>query len=314
MFLAACEKPEKPIKPYDRGYIANNTAAMGNNYENHVFFNLDSNKIVKTIDKLDWDIAFDCSESRHIIHPNNGRGVYVAATGKSSFDEINDTTGYKFYWGQPSLNIDSLAFGQWWTKKSEIFIINLGVDKIGLPLGFVKCKPEIIDNKTLKISWCNLNENTPQTALINKDKNYNFTHYSFLQKKQINIEPPKKDWDLYFTQYVKLIFSTDFKISQNYQLAGVLINPSKIKVATDFKTPFTEIDASKLISYNFITEIDAVGYEWKQYSFSTNSYIVLPHFNYIISIKDGFYYKLHFIDFYNDLGVKGYPKFEFQKI
>ena len=136
----------------------------------------------------------------------------------------------------------------------------------------------------------------------------------FCKKKQIEIEPPKSDWDLYFTQYVKLIYSTDFKISQNYQLAGVLINPSKIAVATDFKTPFAEINSSKINSYKFSNLNDAIGYEWKTYSFSTNSYIVLSNFNYIISIKDGFYYKLHFTDFYNEFGVKGYPKFEFQKI
>lgn len=312
--LSSCEKKEKPIKPFDRGNIATNVAEMGNNYDQHVFFKLDSNKIVKVINKLDWDIAFDCSETKHIIHPNNGRGVYVAFTGKSNFNEVTDTAGYKFNWGQPSLHIDSLAFGQWWLKNPEIFIVNLGVDQIGLPIGFVKCKPSLTSDNKLKIEWCMLNENNTQTTIIEKNSEYNFVHFSFINNKKLLIEPPKNEWDLFFTQYVKRIYSTDLKIIQNYQLAGVLINPYKITVAYDFNTPFNEISLSKLGTYKFLSDNDAIGYEWKQYSFTTNSYIVLPHFNYVISIKNGFYYKLHFVDFYNDLGVKGYPKFEFQKI
>ncbi|NUM30830.1 MAG: HmuY family protein [Bacteroidetes bacterium] len=314
VFFYCCEKAEKPIKPYDRGNVTNSVAPMGNNYENHVFFNLDSNKVVKTISKNDWDIAFDCSDLKHIIHPNNGRGVYVAKTNKLNFTEVNDTIGLKFYWGQPSLNIDSLAFGKWWLENPKIFVINLGVDELGMPLGFVKCKPELINNKTLKLLWCKLNETTPTVETIEKNADYNFVYYSFLNKKQVDIEPRKNEWDLFFTQYVKMIFSTDLKISQDYQLAGVLINPSRISVATDYKTPFTEINGSKLDSYIFSNVSDAIGYEWKIYSFSTNSYVVLPEINYIISQKNGFFYKLHFIDFYNDLGIKGYPKFEFQKI
>lgn len=314
MFFWSCEKPEKPIVPYDRGNITNNIALMGNNYENHIFFNLDSNKVVKTINKLDWDISFDCSDLTHIIHPNNGRGVYVAQTGKTEFSAVNDTVGLKFYWGQPSLNTDSLAFGKWWQETQQIFVLNMGVDEMGLPLGFIKCKPELIGNKTLKLTWCKLEENTPTSVFIDKNSDYNFVYFSFLQKKQVEIEPKKNEWDLFFTQYVKLIYSTDLKISQDYQLAGVLLNKSKITVATDFITPFAEINSTKIDSYIFSTENDAIGYEWKVYSFTTNSYVVKPEMNYIISIKNGFYYKLHFIDFYNDLGVKGYPKFEFQKI
>ena len=49
-------------------------------------------------------------------------------------------------------------------------------------------------------------------------------------------------------------------------------------------------------------------------NFNTNAYSVNPKMNYILKVADGFYYKLHFLDFYNDQGIKGYPKFEFQKL
>ena len=33
-----------------------------------------------------------------------------------------------------------------------------------------------------------------------------------------------------------------------------------------------------------------------------------------LGYKNDKYYKLHFIDFYNNLGEKGYPKFEIQEL
>jgi hypothetical protein len=314
VFIYGCERPEKPIKPFDRGGIITNTANMGNTYNDHIFFNLDSNKIVKTIKRMDWDIAFDCRNDKHIILLNNGRGVYASATGKTNFSDVKDTIGLKFLWGQPDLNLDSLAMGQWWLKPSEIFIINLGRDNFGFPLGFIKCIPELQPDKSLKIMWCKLDENTPKAFIIKKNNQYNFNYFSFLKDELADIEPPKDSWDLWFTQYVKLVYSDDFKITQNYQLAGVLVNHNRIEVAHDFTTPYKDIDSNKLASYNFLKIRDGIGYEWKAFNFDTNSYSVNSQLNYIIKVSDGFYYKLHFLDFYNDLGAKGYPKFEYQKL
>ncbi len=313
-FIYGCERPEKPIKPFDRGSVITNSVSMGNTYADHIFFNLDSNKIIKTIKRMDWDIAFDCQPNRHIILLNNGRGVYAAATGKTNFNEVTDTIGLKFLWGQPDFNLDSLAMGQWWLKSSEIFIINLGSDDFGMPIGFIKCMPELQTDKSLKISWCKLDENTPKTRVIKKNELFNFNYFSFIKDKPADIEPPKNMWDLWFTQYVKLVYSNDFKITQNYQLLGVLVNTERIKVALDSKTSYSDITPNNISAYNFLTIRDGIGYDWKSFNFTTNSYIVNPKINYILKVSDGFYYKLHFLDFYNDLGVKGYPKFEFQKL
>jgi hypothetical protein len=31
---------------------------------------------------------------------------------------------------------------------------------------------------------------------------------------------------------------------------------------------------------------------------------------YVVRTSEGLFYKIHFIDFYNETGLKGYPKFE----
>ena len=269
VFAYGCERPEKPIKPYDRGGVITQTIGMGNSYQKHIFFNLDSNKIIKTIDRMDWDIAFDCKPDQHIILLNNGRGVYAAATGKTDFAGVSDTIGLKFLWGQPNLNLDSLALGKWWLEPSEIFVINLGTDNNGLPLGFIKCMPELLPDKSLKITWCKLDESIPKPRIIQKNPQLNFNYFSFINDKPADIEPPKSKWDLWFTQYVKLVYSSDFKISQNYQLTGVLVNHERIEVAYDFKTFYAEITNVNLSNYNFLKIRDGIGYEWKTFDIAT---------------------------------------------
>ena len=66
--------------------------------------------------------------------------------------------------------------------------------------------------------------------------------------------------------------------------------------------------------YYFNNNNDMVGYIWKEYDLNAGEYTVFSNINYIIQDKNDKYYKLHFIDFYNNLGEKGYPKFEIQEL
>lgn len=310
--LNACERPEKPIAPFDRGSVAAAVVSMNSNYKFQVFYSLDSSKVVKSVNRMDWDLAFDCSD-QHILLTNNGRGIYVAKTNKTDFSQINDTVGLKFYWGQPSLNLDSLAFGTWWNEPTKVFVMNMGYDLNGVQLGYVKCIPELLPDKSLKFTWSALSSNTPKSIIVPKDNRFIFNYLSLLNEKIADIEPPKETWDLVFTQYVKLLFAPLYPATRNYEVVGALQNTSRIETSFDFKTPFKDINASN-ISGNFYKHRDAIGFDWKSFDIGANSYTVNPAMNYIIKTKDGFYYKLHFLDFYDDLGVKGSPKFEFQKI
>ena len=68
------------------------------------------------------------------------------------------------------------------------------------------------------------------------------------------------------------------------------------------------------VSYEYLKEQDFIGFDWKSYDFDQQLYMVDPQIVYIIKTPIGRYYKLHFIDFYNSMGEKGYPKFEIQEL
>ena len=77
---------------------------------------------------------------------------------------------------------------------------------------------------------------------------------------------------------------------------------------------FNDITYEMIGDYYFKNNNDMVGYNWKEYDLNAGEYTVFSNINYIIQDNNNKYYKLHFIDFYNNLGEKGYPKFEIQEL
>jgi hypothetical protein len=53
-----------------------------------------------------------------------------------------------------------------------------------------------------------------------------------------------------------------------------------------------------------------IGWDWKDYNFEDGSYVLLPDKNYVIKDKDGFFYKMRFINFYDLFGNKGNIAYE----
>ena len=96
-------------------------------------------------------------------------------------------------------------------------------------------------------------------------------------------------------------------------VSGVLINSHKISVAYDTSNIFEEINIEDVQNYNFSNCDDVIGYDWKTYSFESNNFTINQTKIYIIK-NSSEYFKLKFIDFYNELGEKGFPQFKIQKL
>ena len=73
-------------------------------------------------------------------------------------------------------------------------------------------------------------------------------------------------------------------------------------------------DLDNIVGLGLTNQSDVIGYDWKYYDFDDGVYTIEPDHNYVIRDRDGFIYKLRYIDFYSDLGEKGYPTFEFVRL
>jgi hypothetical protein len=100
-----------------------------------------------------------------------------------------------------------------------------------------------------------------------------------------------------------------------YLVTGTLINRSGVAVGRDTVHPFSSITKDLIPSIpEYSTSLDAIGYDWKYYNFSSGAYTVLTNLSYIVRSKSGVWYKLRFIGFYDKNGSKGYPAIEFQAL
>src|SRR5690606_8382971 len=124
------------------------------------------------------------------------------------------------------------------------------------------------------------------------------------------VEPVKEGWDLAFTQFTHIFHAPDYL---NYGVVGCLTNThNTLSLKVTDGTAFEDIDyeyASDLVLSN---DRDIIGYDWKTFLYDQNKYLVHSEKVYIIKDHEGDLYKLRFIDFYNMIGQKGVPTFEFQ--
>lgn len=305
--LFSCEKEELPVPAHEPGDVLINSVKMEADYKFQLFFDLETNTMVKKNLKTDWDLGFETSTLGNKIVLNSAKFMKAANTYSSNFGSINDTTGYEFKTDMPSGSLDSTAIGNW--AVNNVYIIERGFNELGLHQGF--CKIEFLSVSATKfiVHFSNLDGTNDVTMNILKDDIYNFTFLS-LSGNIVSIEPPKKEWDITFTQFTHF-YHTD---QITYLVSGCLANRHTVEIAQVFDKNFSKISLLDINNYTFSSNINNIGFDWKEYSFSTGNYTVFSDKNYIIKSTEGKYYKLHFIDFYDELGIKGTPTFEFQQL
>jgi len=129
----------------------------------------------------------------------------------------------------------------------------------------------------------------------------------------LKLEPAKDSLALLFSQYTDILYTSTGE-KYPYLVTGVLLNPNKVCAIMQKDINFESIELSDVENLTLESRYNLIGYNWKTYDFNNGIYTVNPNLIYLITDTDGYYYKLRFIGFYNDLGEKGFPKFEYQRL
>lgn len=325
LLFASCEKEELPlIAPVSntpiidtsggenliaKGNITTNSVSMDADYKHQIWFDLGTNSIVKTNLRTDWDLAFDCGLNKNILYLNSALVAKVAFTDTSDFNAVNSDAGLTYTSEHQSGNSETLAIGDI-TEQRNVFIIDRGFNPSGNPIGKWKVQITLVENQSYYLTCSKLNGDNLTTAVITKDPLYNRVAFSFKTLSVIQIEPLKTDYDLCFTQYTNVFTNPPLAYSVN----GVIINPYHTEVAEEFNLEFNAITKSHAETLFYSKDADIIGYDWKEFLFSTQSYTIYQDQNYIIKDASGNLFILHFLDFYDENGVKGTPGFEFVRI
>jgi len=312
LFLFSCEKSEIPIEGHSMGQIEMNEISMNSNYSKQLFFDLTNNLVVKENLKTNWDLAFESSEQGWHILLNSSTLSRLSYLNNYTFEDIIDVNGLVWRWDDPRGIDNSTAFLDY-PDTNVLYIVDRGFELDGSQRGLKKLKIDSINNSSYFVRYSNLDNSDYHSITINKDPNVNFTYLSFDSNNTIDIEPPKEDWDLLFTQYTHL-FQDNIE-TPAYLVTGVYSNYlNDVQVTKDSINNFEDINSAIISSYTFSNEQNTIGYKWKIYDFDAQIYLVNSQMTYIIKSVSNRYFKLRFLDFYNNEGEKGFPSFEIQEL
>lgn len=306
--FTGCMKDEIPVPKQPRGNAEEGIAHIGTDYSMQVWYNLSTNSVVSTNSKMDWDLTFECAADGWQVRLNMARNMRAHPSGQTDITQNTDTTGYASTWkiDLPDGRPDSTALGDWrW--EHPIFILDMGTNAAGLPVGVRKLQILDVSTSSFQFRTSALDGSNIQEFNVQKDPSRSYTYFSFTTGSSVTIAPPLGSYDMVFTHYTMQFYSPDPYLA--YLVTGAVNGFSGVRTA-QIMGNFGNITLDDTLNHPFSTDEDAIGYDWKDYSFDTGTYEVYSNQVYIIKDSEGYFFKLHFIDFYDEQGQRGSPKFE----
>ncbi len=307
--MSSCFKGDTAMVLPPPGDAHISQVALTADYHRQQYFNL-SNGDTLGSNYDSWDLCFEAATSGWHIWMNGGNLALIARMNTKNFDSVSSISGVTWKWDESSWNPDSTAIGDW-RNSQEVYLLDLGYLKPA-EKRYKKIIFQSVSDAAYEMEYANLDGSDWHNVQIPKNDLYTFKYFSFEENGNLpDIEPKRQDWHLQFTHYRYIFY--DQHPALPYLVTGVLINPG-MAVAIDSTMTFSEIGYQEAVALNFADNRDIIGYGWKYYDFDKAAYVVHSNINYILRDLNGVYWKLRFIDFYNEQGEKGYPQFEYQRL
>lgn len=304
--LPSCFTEEEPIASLDPTEATISTYRPENG---QVFYSLKEQKIVKEVGIREWDLAFSCSPDDYTIKLNSSRGMGVFNTTSNDFYGTYKEGDYPWVFDRPSGQKDFSAIGDWGDFSFEnpqsygdVYLINMGVDLNGYPTNVVKMKIRNFDANTYNIVIGDLDGNYERQFLIEKNDSFNYQYLSLTTESLVSVEPPKKEWDLLFTSYVKHKIPTSsplfFSVTNELEITdGVLINPYQHEVTSSSEVTFDDLNFFDAEGYTFNDTMDYIGRSWFDWTGWVKYFIVNENNTFVIRDFDQNYYAVQFESF-----------------
>lgn len=311
--LSSCMKEELPVskKAIGNGKSFIATLKIGKSYGDQLYYSIENNKTVMLADRNSWDLAFETSAEGFHVLMNNGRSGGMRLLNTTDFSAVKTDNTSDWGYDSPTDSFDSTFVGDW-RNTQNIYLFYLGVSADGTDLGKYKFRILSVDATQYVIEYCKLNATNPIQAIIPKRANYNFSLFSFISGQEVTAQasPQKTDFDLCIRTYTYI-----YPDGIPYLVVGCLLNNYNTSATLlKSKTNFNDVTYEDAISVPLSSDVDAIGFTWKEYGFDVTYYTVYPNLIYIVKTQNGKYYKLHFLDYYDEQGEKGSPKLEIQEL
>lgn len=316
--LTSCFEEEEMVAPHIQGNLEMGMASLGSEYAFQVYYDLNSNREVASNLVSDWDLSFESNTGGWTIRLNSSKFMTAGNSRDTTFIAPLNQSELEMRFDASDGNPDSTAIGPWYFTEGEItvsrgrvYLVDRGSDHQFKPVGLKKVKFEIVGEDYL-IRYADPDNNHDTALRLQRDPSVDRIYFSF-DEGRVYLAPDPTRWSLLFSKYTTMLV-TDEGENYPYLVIGALLNPASVAATLDTIHPFADMELSDTIDLDLTTRADVIGYDWKYYNFDAGLYTIVPESFYVIRDRDGFYYKLRFVDFYNDEHKKGYPTFEFIRL
>ena len=310
--LSSCEKEEPLYPPSVQGTLV---AGIGKDYRYSVYFNIEQGSFVRSVEHDKWSLSFSSDEADSLISLNTGNFMSAKNSGDTSFSAVVDTLAgirWKYDFPTGEKNRKALKFALNESKKASklVFVLDLGFDADGNTLGYRKFQLLKVDLDGYTFRYARLDGSELKVVRLNREDNKRRIMYDMRSHQIEDIEPSTDSWDLCFTQY------TDYDLTVEgdtliYLVRGVQTDSKRHSVfLAENLLNWDNLQLGDVLSKPFSTAENAIGYDWKIYNFDLARYVIEPEMIYIVNTGLNGYYALRFVDYYNDLGERGFASFE----
>lgn len=280
--VTSCFKEDEMIPKHQPGDMVLNTVEMGQYYETQAYFDLGTDSNMAHNSKDIWDLAFGGSDTLMIVKLNSAKFSRVAMIADTNFHSTIDTIGLTWQYDACSGNLDSLAIHGWYDITANdtnftnfTFVLDRGISALGVVQGIRKFRIKGYKNGKYTLMYSNLNNSKKFTVEVVPNELKNFVQLNLNDgSQQLDLEPDKEKWDLFFTQYTDILTTSEGE-KYPYLVTGVLTNRNKVEVALETSKPFTEINLEYAENLAFSKSESMIGYSWKYYDFDNGIYTVL---------------------------------------
>ncbi len=288
--------------------------SMGAGYANNIWYNLEDGQTGSS-SATNWDIALAATSSPGaalttsvLFNAKNGKLYAVPGISPAQFSTV-DTAGLGASWtplyndpttwakgafSQPATGGLDFGWGAYnvgnhSVEANRVFVIHYTsglIKKLYLTLNSVAGNYSLVydnyDNSDLQT----------ETITISGYSSKNFVFYSLSSNSILDREPAAANWDIVLTQYFDMYPATAPTSMQ--QVGGVLHNLGvEVAQAVDVDQATYE-DYSSL---SFSTDINSIGYDWKNLNYGTFLYETEDQWVYFVKRKNNDIWKVVFTDF-----------------
>jgi hypothetical protein len=321
--LNSCLPDDEKITLPPPGELTTAEADLGGTYAWQVYYNLATGESLR-VQARRYDLAFECAPQGRRVFLNFANVARAVLTGYDDFALAVRPADYPdSLYNADTSDGKKLALDSWdaHPERRPVFLLHRGDFQSDAAAGLYQ-KLQILrcDEKEWTFRYGPPDDTVGAIVTLAKDPQYAQILFSF-ENGVVREEPPLNGWHLLFSRYTfnfsEEAASADFKF---YSVTGALINTlagvkaAKITPQTPGYIPFDSLKGPDVARFPLTDARDAIGYDWKIYSFQSALYEIVPGVYFLVRTPGDDYYKLRFVGFYNAGGRKGAPQFEYQRL